>query len=281
MVRLYLPPRFSKRRLGDGVARKALACFGGLGLFRHTKVIHSTACLLGSRGELFTVNLQAGAPGCPADLWVLQFLRTYVDCIVTTGKILRTEPAAFDTSVIKSVGLDPRVYFENPKPVAVMTNTVSEALLRAGNRVYADQRFRKHLLTTPAALRQRLGREQLSRANCTLDPVEGLDLNKAVAHLRAEYGYEMMLVECGPSTTAPCYGVRGGSPIDTLYLGIFEGELPSDAPCGAVGEPFATLQQLRTRYELVHEGAPDPHVHNFAGTFRRTFWRRKSAEELQ
>ena len=46
MVRLYLPPRFSKRRMGDKVANKALSHFGGPTFFRHSKVVHSTACYM-------------------------------------------------------------------------------------------------------------------------------------------------------------------------------------------------------------------------------------------
>ena len=98
---------------------------GGPTFFRHTKVIHSTACYVNKNGQLFTINLQAGAPYCPQDFFALQFLRTYSDCIVTTGKILRKEPDCFDTSVIRTMGLDPRIYFEKDgvKPVAILTNS--------------------------------------------------------------------------------------------------------------------------------------------------------------
>ena len=43
--------------------------------------------------------------------------------------------------------IDPKVYFEKPKPLAVLTNTLNTNLMEAGNRVYADKRYRKHLLT--------------------------------------------------------------------------------------------------------------------------------------
>lgn len=60
---------------------------------------------------------------------MLQFLRTYADCIVTTGKTLRNEPEAFDTSLIKSMDFDPLVYFAKPKPLAILTNTLNANLL--------------------------------------------------------------------------------------------------------------------------------------------------------
>ena len=100
MVRLYLPPRFSKKRMSLSIADRTITMFGGPTLFRHSKVIHSTACYMNRHGQLFTINLERGAPHSPDDFWMLQFLRTYSDCIVTTGKILRKEPDAFDPSVI-------------------------------------------------------------------------------------------------------------------------------------------------------------------------------------
>ena len=91
--------------------------------------------------------MQAGAPYCPVDFWILQFLRTYSDCIITTGKILRKEPDAFDTKVLKAFELNPEVYFENSKPLAILTNTLNKNLMEVGNKVYADTKYRKHLLT--------------------------------------------------------------------------------------------------------------------------------------
>lgn len=147
MVRIYMPPRFSKRRMDQQIADKALTLFGGPSLFRHSKVIHSQAVYLNKSGQLCTINVQAGAPYCPKDHWVLQFLRTYSDCIVTTGSILRKEPNAFDNSLITSMDFDPHVFFERPKPLAVMTNSLSENLLETGNRVYSDRKYKKHLLS--------------------------------------------------------------------------------------------------------------------------------------
>lgn len=57
MNRLYLPPRFSKRRMGQKVAEKAMTSFGGPALFRKTKVIHSTACYLNKHSQLCTINI--------------------------------------------------------------------------------------------------------------------------------------------------------------------------------------------------------------------------------
>lgn len=171
------------------------------------------------------------------------FLRTFADCILTTGAILRKEPDCFNPASIKQIGFDPKVFFEKPKPVAVMTNQISENLMRVGNSLYQDRKFRKHLLTKPSVLKRVLEhspslRQEFAEGNATLDPVEHLNLRKALEHLQEEYSYEMILVEAGASTTVPCYSETlkinerkappidhtcDGNPIDTLYLGIFEG----------------------------------------------------------
>ena len=57
MVRFYLPPRFSKRRMGHKIAERTLDLFRGPAFFRNTKVVHSTSCYIGKNGQLFTINL--------------------------------------------------------------------------------------------------------------------------------------------------------------------------------------------------------------------------------
>jgi len=67
---------------------------------------------------------------------MLQFLRTYADCIVTTGKILRKEHECFDPKLIKTFDFDSKIYFEKPKPVAILTNTLNENLMEVGNPLF-------------------------------------------------------------------------------------------------------------------------------------------------
>ena len=68
---------------------------------------------------------------------------------------MRKEPEAFDISVIRTMGLDPKVYFEKDgvKPVAILTNSqITDNLPQIGNQLYANPRFRKHILTKPSYL---------------------------------------------------------------------------------------------------------------------------------
>lgn len=125
---------------------------------------------------------------CPADFWMLQFLRTFSDCIVTTGKILRKEPDCFEPRVIKAMGFDPKIYFEKEKPVAILTNTLNANLMEVGNRLYADTHFKKHILTKPQTL-ERLTEfdpeavAEFARHNTSLDPVSDINLRTGLDYL--------------------------------------------------------------------------------------------------
>lgn len=80
------------------------------------------------------------------------------------------------------------------------------------------------------------------RGNTTIEGVQGLNLRKAIEYLQNQHQYELLLIENGPSTAAPCFSEThdmqtrqapsidftcDGNPIDTLYLAIFEGKLPA------------------------------------------------------
>ena len=84
--------------------------------------------------------------------------------------------------------LDPKVYFETPKPLAILTNTLNTNLMEVGNKVYADHKYRKHLLTKTSSYDRFIEHspgagDHFSRFNATLDSVEGLNLRKAIEHL--------------------------------------------------------------------------------------------------
>jgi len=95
MVRIYLKRRFTRARMSHEVAEKALELFGSLHNFQHSKVIHSHLCYLKDK-KLHQIRNQATSFKCPEDWWALNFLRTYSDVLVTTGRILRDEPDAFE-----------------------------------------------------------------------------------------------------------------------------------------------------------------------------------------
>ena len=108
---------------------------------------------------------------------------------------------------------DPSVYFEQPKPVAVLTNTLTASMMEKGNSLYSNRNFKKHVLVKDQIL-QRFAQHEpgavrnFIRGNMTLEGVEGLNLRSALDHLHKEHRYEMILVEAGASTTVPCYSER-------------------------------------------------------------------------
>lgn len=87
------------------IAEMALNVFGSLHNFSKTQVIHSNASYMNPEGKLFQINLREDSPKCEQDWWSLNFLRTYSDCIVTSGKILREEPHSFHQSYITDNGV--------------------------------------------------------------------------------------------------------------------------------------------------------------------------------
>ena len=87
--------------------------------------------------------------------------------------------------MIKTMGFDPSIYFEKPKPVAILSNTLNENLIHQGNEIYQDKKYVKHLLTKPAILDRLLEhsegiRESFGEYNTSLESIEGLNLRKAV-----------------------------------------------------------------------------------------------------
>lgn len=140
--------------------------------------------------------------------------------------------------------------------------------------------------------------EEFARHNTSLDPVSDLNLRTGLDYLQRQYGYEMILVEAGASTTVPGYSQThkvnsrktpmidhkcDGNPIDTLYLAIFEGELMesgSNGGDGHIGQPFLQMDWLVSQYNLVHSGEPSRDVYNFNGVCRQTVWKKKSSKEL-
>ena len=116
---------------------------------------------------------------------MLHFLRTYSDCILTTGSILRKEPGAYEPSLIKQMGFDLSVFFDKPKPLAIMTNQLSKNLIET-HKSYTDLRYRKHVLSIDTIVKSFLcqfpgiDEDFRQRANTTVEGVQSLNLRNAI-----------------------------------------------------------------------------------------------------
>jgi len=80
--------------------------------------------------QLFQINIEPQAPKSASDFWFFNFLRTYTDCSITTGAILRKEPLCFDPYTVNKLKFDKDIYFSTSqkhdhKPVAIMTNSIN------------------------------------------------------------------------------------------------------------------------------------------------------------
>ena len=154
MVRVYLKTRYTKQTTNDLVTNNILNWFGGFQPFARAKVIHSAAVWVNPNdAKLYSININENSPKCKQDFWMLNFLRTYSDCIVTTGNILRKEPLAFHPEVPKQLGLPVETYFKKGgKPIAILTGNLEKNLWTStnSNLVYSDARFKKHIIVKPS-----------------------------------------------------------------------------------------------------------------------------------
>ena len=162
------------------------------------------------------MNINEHTPKCAHDLFSLNFLRTYADCILTTGMILRKEPDAFEPTLPLQLGFPQEVYYRTNnavkgKPIAILTKDVRLNLHSDTiNQVYNSNLFRKHILTRPESLDRFNSWDKtydmdFEASKITLDGVENLSMDSAIQHLQREYQYKQILVEAGLSTTAPFY----------------------------------------------------------------------------
>lgn len=294
MGRTWFRERFTRNAMSIEIAEKAMKLFQGAGVFTRSKVIHSTSCYLNEKDQLFTINIGKNSPKCLADLWVLNFLRCYSDCILTTGQILRQEPLAFHPEQPKALGFDPKVFFEKPKPVCVMTNTLNKQFTDS-NLLYHETKYRKLVLTKPQTLQRFEMLDSQLPPQVEMKAIEDLNMRRAIKYLQEQEKHKMILVECGPSTTIPAYSethqvskakvqpevidhICDGNPIDTLVLSMFVGTL-KDSRC--LGYPFLNRQWLDSQYNLVATAEDAQKCEDFNGHLLVTVWRKKSLAELE
>lgn len=154
------------------------------------------------------------------------------------------------------------------KPVAILTNSLSPTMCETGNPMLKDTRYKKLLLTSKKMYdryQERFPESEahLEKFNNHLIPFENLDLRSAIEYLRnpnpaSFHGFKQILIECGTSTTIPCYSesvvvnsakqpkidfICDGNPIDTLVLSLFVGKL-TERSMTSVGKPFLNLKWL-------------------------------------
>ena len=206
--------RFDPKFVSLNVAARAMELFKGPHLLKDSQIIHSVVCYVDGSQLRVVKTEHPKAPRCAADFWMLNYLRCYTDCIMTTGAILRLEQSCFDKNLPQILGFDPQVYFQKPKPLCVMTNRLEN--LMESNPVYKEPCYSKLVLTSPKSYIE--GSDGIE-----IKAVPDLNLCSALSFVQQAKGYEKILIESGPQTVVPAYLEHNDSdcPIDTIYLSMF------------------------------------------------------------
>lgn len=98
----YLSKKYVSKFLSDKNVKHAEEIFGDLKHFDNTKVIHSHSTCL-HNGNLYQINNHIESPKCYEDMWAFNFLRSFAETIVTSGKILRLEQKPFDSETVEKL----------------------------------------------------------------------------------------------------------------------------------------------------------------------------------
>ncbi len=196
----------------------------------------------------------AGSPASIHDRFALELSRARADAIVVTGKILRDEPAlryllAGGLDTLASGLLDwrrRRLGKREPPTVLVLT---SGAQIDLGHPVFAPGGWARPLIYCALAyveeLVARAGQRELE-VRIVGAPERALSLAGALAFLRADARIQArtIVLEAGPTTTAPCYAGSGPS-VDELALSVFSGALDPASTLGAFVSPARARLRLR------------------------------------
>lgn len=214
---------------------------GGIDWARATGVVHVAA--IGARARA-VLAIGAGAPASPTDRFVLGFARARADAIVTTGAILRAEPA-----LVHRCADEPeqdarwqrfraeRLGRRRPPELVVLTAGAElplehPALCQAQRTVVLTSAAGRARLTEALGSRTAAGGHPAWARSTGKLEVVALDaapttpvtefLARAIAWLQDARGHETIVLESGPRSTLGLYAA--GRPwIDELLLSVFEG----------------------------------------------------------
>ena len=195
----------------------------------------------------------AAAPASETDRFVLAAARARADAIVTTGAILRSEPELRHEPAQDPAENGAFVEWRRER-LGKHDGPLIVVLSASGDLPTEHPAIRaaaKGFVWTTRDGAARLGSRGGERF-ANLEIVEGdLDVEGvlgAIRRLMTDPGIETVLVEAGPSASAPLYGETGDDEsevrCDELLLSRYEGEL---APA-AVGPPFIPSTAIAERF---------------------------------
>jgi riboflavin biosynthesis pyrimidine reductase len=255
----------------DACAQRILALFGDA-LLEPAGVLHVVAVWRGARpgDPLRVLRIAKRTPRSDTDQFALAVARARADAIVTTGKVLRDEPALThalpgpDEVARGLAAWRARCLRRSAPPLSVVLSAradldLDHPLFRAGAPVV--------LYTSVGAAREL--RSRARARGVELIARERPGLRDAIAHLRETRGAATVTVEAGPSSAAALYA--DAPAVDELMLSVFEeAKLPDEV----LGAPLIESRRLA---QLFDRTSPPREVLESSGrwTFQR-LWRSAS-----
>ena len=206
---------------------------------RAGRVLHVASVWRDGDGALRVLRIGPNTPKSRHDAFLLALARARAEAIVSTGRILREEPALTHGPL-------------GPPPLrAALAGWRRERLvlaldpwllvLSSGRSLDpAHPAFHaplRPLLFVPAAAATGL-RERFAETDVRVVSVPAPEVRLALAHLR-RLGARRITLEAGPSTTRALYDEPVG--VDELWLATYEGERPDHE---VIGEPFIDEARL-------------------------------------
>jgi riboflavin biosynthesis pyrimidine reductase len=198
------------------------------------QLVHVTAVWQDEDTGYRTLNIIPETPTSDHDRFVLSLARARADAIVTTGKILRSEPE------LSHEFLGPpalrRAFADWRKVVLAKQHPPLSVVLTSGRTLDCHHSIFQGP-TRPLIFTSTDGKSRLaSWAEANQVEVVGVDhpsAGEAVAHLQDERGAGTVSLEAGPSTTLPMYHDGPTRPIDELLLSVYLGPRISGSVRGA------------------------------------------------
>jgi riboflavin biosynthesis pyrimidine reductase len=216
----------------------------GADLAADTGVVHVAAVWQAAPDRLVTIAIGEDAPQSAHDFFALQAARARADAIITTGRILRAEPAlTHDLQGAAAPGLTAwrreRLGKQQPPILLVLTS----------GRDLPVHHPALHATSTPLLFTSHEAAARLPDTSVHVVSVSAPDIRAAIAHLRA-CGCRTILVEAGPSAASALY--QPPVAVDELLLSVFHGALPARAQAG----DFVSLAHVRAHLPHAPHASP-------------------------
>jgi len=218
-------------------------------------LLHVAAVLEDAEGRWWSWAVGPDAPRCESDAFALGLARARADVIVTTGRIVRSEPGlrhryAADTALDEALAAWRREALGRPERPRSLVLTASGEL-PAAHPLWRDGPVEVATGEAGAAALAAAGRPWPRRV------LAAPGLGAVVAALRGE-GHRTVLVEAGPATTREALYGAGGTPPDELMLSRLSGaQLPAARRGRAFADPARVAALLPRRIVGPPERAAD------------------------